>query len=431
MFKKFFISLFLLVVSFIAINIAEAGERLDRVVAIVNDDIITSKELDEKIKIIRWQLEVSQATGNLPPDATLRKQVLNKLILDKIQLQLAKTHNIDTDSNTVNQNIKDMAGGGQLSLEAFKNSLAQHGISYDDFREHIKNELTISTLQQEEVAQNIVIPSSEVDSFLNSPIGQDQTGVEYRLAHILIQLPENPSAPEINQAKQKAVQLITALKNGANFEELAIAESSGQYALKGGDLGWRTVAQLPSIFVNDAPKMQLGQVVGPIKSSSGFHIIRLLDKRIGENQKHNEINLQHILLKTGEKRSDAEAKSMLEEMRKQILAGKSFTEFAKQKSDETSSARSGGNLGWIEKKAVLPDFYTQIIDLNPGEISQPFKTELGWHLVKVVDKRNQSTSKEAYRNQAVFLLKERKFHEILDTWFRKLRDNAKIEILYK
>ena len=421
--------MFLLVISFIASNVAKAAEQLDSVMAIVNDDIVTRKELDSKIKIIRWQLHTNQATTTLPLDNIFRKQVLNKLILDKIQLQLATAHHIQTDNNSINQTIKDMAGGEQLSLEAFKSTLANNGISYDDFREHIKNELTISTLQQEEVAQDIVISNAEIESFLNSPIGQDKTGVEYRLGHILIQLAENQTVQEINQAKQKAEKIIHALKNGANFEELAIAESSGQYALKGGDLGWKTVAQLPSIFVSEVPQMQLGQVTGPIKSSSGFHVIRLLDKKLGEQQKHSEINLQHILLKTGENRSDAEAKLALDTIRKNVLSGQSFTQLAKQKSDETSTAQSGGNLGWIEKKSVLADFYDKVINLNPGEISQPFKTELGWHLVKIVDKRNQSTSKDAYRNQAAFLLKEHKFHEMLDPWFRKIRDNAKIEIL--
>ena len=402
-----------------------ASNSLDQVVAIVNNEVITKLELNKYTEILTSNIDTENM--QLPSKDILNKQILTKMILDKIQLQLANATGITTDDQEINASIQEIAEDEKLTLTEFKRNLEKKGIDFSDFRKYIKNELTFATLRQRELAHDLTVSSADIDSFLNSPIGQDQSGAEYRLGHILLSIPDAATPQTITSIQKQAKQIITELKNDGDFAKIAMAKSAGQQALKGGDLGWRRISAIPTIFVEYVPSMKLNEIFGPIRSSSGFHIIKLNGKRIGDKKAYTEIHVRHILLKTGHI-SDQKIKDKLDHIRSQIIKGADFAKTAKQKSEETSTAEKGGDLGWINKKSVLPEFYSKIINLPLGEISEPFKTQLGWHLVQVLEKRSHETSSIAARNKAAAILKERKFQEKLEAWLKKIRNDAHVEI---
>ncbi len=251
---------------------------LDRMVASVNDEAITESELNQQTQLLLVSLR--QADANLPPLPELRKQLLDKIILEKLQLQLAKEQGIEEPSESmVDQTIEDIASRDQLTVHQLQQFLEEQGISYEQFRRNKKNEIIISQVQMREIGQNVSISDKELQYFLQSPAGQDQSDTEYHLSHILIPLPEDPTKTEIDKTKEKSMALVKELKNGADFTKMAIAKSAGQQALNGGDLGWRTMASIPSSFVKYVAALHVGEIYGPIQDSSGFHIIKLLDKR--------------------------------------------------------------------------------------------------------------------------------------------------------
>ena len=412
---------------FIIFNPAYAGQHLDKIVAVVGEDIITSSELSEKTTLVTNNL-VKQNI-NLPSKKVLEQQVLNKIILDHIQLQLAKKFAIEVDSISINQAIMDLAKNDHLTVAEYKQKIQRDGMNFEDFRAHIKTELTLARLQQREVGGDIKISSLDIDGYLNSPIGQDNSGTEYRLGHILIVAPEKPSPAALQEIDVKVNAIISDLRQGKDFKQLAASYSSGAQALQGGDLGWRQINEVPTIFVNHVTNMKVNEVVGPIKSASGFHIIKLQAKRSGKNNDYKEIKVRQILIKPGVNTSEQEAAANLLALRKEILNGKDFAKLAQRKSEELSTAVKGGDLGWITSHDVLPAFWEEIVKLKTGEISQPFKTDLGWHLVQIMGNRDAGSSSDALRNRIAEVLREQKFNELLEIWLKKIRDEAKVEIL--
>lgn len=408
-----------------------AEQPLDRIVAIVNDDVITKLDLLSHTKLLLSRIDPKQA--NLPPQHILERQILNQMILDTVQLQLASSMGIEVDSATVDETLKDIAENEQLTLDQLRHKLAKAGIPFSDMREHVRHEIIIARLRQREVGQEIVVSSADIDSFLNSPVGQDHTGTEYHLSHILLSAPSSPTPEALDQLQLKANSIVNELKAGANFAEMAMAKSTGQHALEGGDLGWKRISELPTLFVKHVPSMQLDEVVGPIRSANGLHIIKLTGKRNGNKETHVETHVRHILIKPGVNLSDTEAKNSLEQIRKQIINGANFAKLAEQKSEELSTAIKGGDLGWISTAAVTPEFYAQMQKLTPGNVnaalSQPFKTELGWHLIEVLGRRSQDDSIEAARNKATEILRQQKFQDMLEAWLKRIRGEARIEIL--
>lgn len=426
---KIFIKLIISTILIINIifGVAAAKNRLNKIAAIVGNEIITAKELKDKTKLVINNL--SEQNIALPPQAVLEHQVLNKMILDLIQLQMAKQFAIEVDSTSVNQAIEDLAKQQQLSVAAYKKSIEQHGMKFEDFREHIKTELTISRLQQREIGNEIKISNAEIDSYINSPEGQDNSGIEYHLGHILIIAPDKPNVQKLKNIEAKAKKLVTDLKQGKDFAQLAMANSADLKALDGGDLGWRQLKEIPTIFAKQVPNMQIDEVLGPIQSASGYHIIKLYGKRFGKKQDYLELKAKQILIKPSSTISDQEAKDLLLKLRQQIIAGADFSKIAAQKSQEIHSATNGGDLGWISEGSVLPEFWKNINKLSENQISQPFKTESGWHLIQIISKRTSNNSKEIARNQAAEILRERKFHEMLEIWLKKIRDEAKVDVL--
>lgn len=400
---------------------------IDKIVALVNNEIITNVELMQYKKLLLAQLDLRQIT--LPEESILKKQILNQMILEKLQLQLAMNAGIEVDSLELNAAMQTVAHNAGLTLTAFQQQLTRNGIALTTFKTNLQNEIILEKLRDREIGHEIVISNADIDGFLNSPLGQDQSGAEYHLRHILLTIPEAPTPQVTSAIKQQAINLVTELKAGADFAKMAVAKSAGQQALNGGDLAWRKISEIPTLFIKYVPTMAINDIVGPIPSANGFHIIKLVDKRIGNIKPHLETHVRQIFLKPNNHASDLDLKNKLLKFRQQILQGKDFATIAKRNSEELNTADNGGDLGWVDEKAVLPKFYQQMQLLKNSEISQPFKTELGWHLIQVLDRRSQVTSIAAARNKVKAILRDRKYQELLEAWLKRLKDNAKIEIL--
>ncbi len=401
---------------------------LDKMVASVNSEAITESQLNQQTQLLLVRLR--QADAALPPLPVLRKQLLERMILEKLQLQLATVEGIEVDEPTLNQALQDIAARDNLALSQMQQFLEEQGIPFTQFRETIKTEITLSKIQQKEVGQHITVSKADIQHFLNSPAGLDQSGVEYRLGHILIPFPsEAPSKEQQQKTQERAEHIVKELKAGANFTKMAIAKSAGQQALNGGDLEWRKTESIPTAFVKVVPALQIGEIYGPIRDSSGLHIIKLLNKRSQQTtgKSKEQAHIRQILIKTNEKRSDSEAEALLAKLRTQIINGASFTALAQRYSEEANGAK-GGDIGWVTEKTVVPEFNQEILKLRAGEISQPFKSTLGWHLILVVEKKNECVSSEAMRNKAMEILYQRKFDEQLISWLRHLRNDAEVEI---
>ncbi|MGD0465095.1 MAG: peptidylprolyl isomerase [Gammaproteobacteria bacterium] len=417
----------LILLNMVVCNISYAKQPLNKIAATVGNDIITTSELSNKTNLIINNL--SKQNISLPPRKILEHQVLNKIILDKIQLQMAQQLAITVDSTSVNQTIEDLAKQEHSTIAEYKQKIQAEGIKFEDFREHIKTELTISRLQQREISNEIRISNADIDGYLNSPAGQDNSGTEYNLGHILIIAPEQPTPAALKKAEIKATNLVNELKKGKDFKQIAMANSADMRALDGGDLGWRQLNEIPTIFVKHVPNMQINEIIGPIQSASGFHIIKLYNKRSGKKADYSELRVRQILIKPSNNTSEQEAKTILSTLRKQITQGQDFAKLAEKRSEELQTAVKGGDLGWITEASVIPEFWDNIIKLPIGEVSEPFKTELGWHLVQVTERRNADHSKDALRNRATEILRERKFNEMLEIWLKKIRDEAKVDVL--
>jgi peptidyl-prolyl cis-trans isomerase SurA len=404
-----------------------AGQALNRIVAIVNGDAISQTELDNYTKMIVTEMQAPGAA--LPPRDVLQKQVLNRMILNKIQLQIAQQYGIEIDSLSVSQQIQNIAKQQGVSVETLRSTVEATGINYSDYREYIKTEMIIQMLQNKEVNQDVSITKADIENYLNSPAGQDNSGAEYRLSHILVALPESPTPEVLKKAQNKAEDLVAKLKSGADFKALAISNSAGRQALNGGDLGWRNAGELPSLFTTYAPSMQKGDIAGPIRSSNGFHIIKMQDKRVSSETQRTETHVRQILIKTDIHTSSAEAQRTLRLLKQQIQKGADFAKLAVAKSQENRTAEKGGDMGWVDESTVIPKFYQVMSKLRNNEVSEPFETEEGWHLVQVLERRTQRTSDEAAFNKARESIWLRKSNEALEAWSKRIYDDARIEIL--
>lgn len=410
-------------------SISPQGQTLDRMVAVVNNDTITGSELEYQTNLLLLRLK--QNTTELPPMAEFKKQILERMIMEKVQLQIASETGIDVDEATLNQTLDEIAERDGMPISQMHEFLEEQGIPFTYFKDTVKKELILSRLQQKEVGQHISVSKTDIEHFLNSPQGQDRTGCEYRLGHILIALPETPTPEAIENAKKEAEDLKKQLVAGANFKTLAIAKSAGPQALQGGDLGWKKGTELPTLFAKQTLLMSVNEIYGPIRNTSGFHLIKLLDKH--NKDEHAEklqtlTRVRQILIKADLKKSDQEAKALLEQVRNQIQQGAEFSTMAKKYSEEQNSATKGGDLGWVTQQSLLKPFYKEVSSLKPGDISQPFKTELGWHLIQITDRKTQKNASEVMRHKAMDILYQRKFEDQLSSWLKRIRAEAEVRI---
>ncbi|OED44551.1 molecular chaperone SurA [Endozoicomonas sp. (ex Bugula neritina AB1)] len=401
-------------------------EELDRIVAVVDKDVVMESELDTRLEGIRRQL--ADRKINLPPENVLKKQVLEQLIVENIQLQLGKRSGIRIDDWTLNDSITRIAERNQMTVEEFKKNLEDDGLSFAETREQIRREIVINRVRQRQIAQRIQVSEQEVDNFIESPEGQSQLQAEYRLGHILIATPDNPTPDQIQSSESEAKEVYSQLQAGTNFQELAIAKSKGQNALNGGDLGWRKSDQLPTLFANEAAKMTKGQVSEPVRSPGGFHIFKLMDIRDEDKVVQDQVNVRHILIKPNEIRSDLEARMLAKNLYERVESGELFSELAKAYSDDTGSALNGGEMSWISPDALVPEFRTVMMNIPEKTVSEPFRTTYGWHILEVLGKRKSDISNQVRRNRVRELLSSRKFEEELQVWLREIRDQAYVEI---
>lgn len=405
---------------------AFAATSLDRVIAIVNDDIIMQSELEARENMILRRLARSNSAQ--PPAEALRKQVLNRLIIDRIQMQLADERGIRVSDNELNAALNRIAGQSGLSLAQFRETLIAEGQDYAKVRNQIRQELLITETQRQLVNSRINVSQQEIDNFLSSDQGKLAASQSYNLSLILVAVPPQADATTIQQAAETAAEISTELQNGADFAELALERSAGNNALKGGQLGWKKAAELPPAFAQALQSLEKGQVTAPIRTPNGFHILKVNDTQQGNVQMVDQTEVRHILLKPTEIRSKAQTLREIKSLYNRLALGEPFAELAKEFSDDPGSGAEGGALGWAQPGQMVPEFEEVMRKTPVGEVSIPFETRFGWHILQVTDRRQQDLGEEMLINQARASIRERKFNEELQNWLREIRAKAYIEL---
>ena len=414
----------LLLAALLPLRLAGAAVELDRIVAVVNDDVVMSSELNERIRTVKAQL---QEQGNpLPPGTILDKQVLDRLILQKLQIQTALHTGIRVDDETLNRTISNIAAENQLTLAQFREVLEKDKYSYNKFREDMRNEILVSRLQQRQVDNRVTVSDREIENFLSNQEHIGESEMEYQLGHILISIPDNATEEQLAQARTKASQALGELKSGKDFAAVATTYSEGEQAKAGGDLGWRKAANIPSLFTEFVADMEKGDVSDLISSPGGYHIIKLIDIRTGEKYIVTQTHSRHILLKTDELTSDDDAVLRLQQLKTRIEGGDDFGEIAKGNSLDMSAA-DGGDMGWTNPDELVPEYEEVMGTLKQDEISAPFKTQYGWHIVQVLGRREHDSSDDIRRSKARDEIRKRKLAEARDSWLRQMREDAYVE----
>jgi peptidyl-prolyl cis-trans isomerase SurA len=406
---------------------AQDGVReIDRIVAVVNNDVIVESELRERLRNVRAQLRESGTQA--PPEAALTRQVLERLIVDKLQLQRADETGLRVEDEELNKAIESIAERNKLSVRQFRNVLERDNVDFAQFREQVRNEILLTRVRQRAVERRVSVSDREIDNFLATLKQQGSSADEYRLAHILISLPEAASAEQIESARARAEAIAARVAGGEDFAQVAAEVSDGQQALEGGDLGWRKSAELPTIFADAVPSLQPGDVSPIIRSPSGFHLVKLIDLRGDSRYVVTQTNARHILVRPNDIVPDEEAQRRLEQLRTRIENGEKFDELARSHSDDTVSATRGGDLGWVNPGDTVPAFERVMQSLREGEISDPFRTQFGWHVVQVVARRDHDDTEQVRRTRAREQIRARKLDEEIQNWLRQLRDEAYVEL---
>ena len=403
------------------------GADLDRIVAIVNDDVIAWSELEARLGRIRDDLR--QSGTRLPPQDELRRQVLERLILLRIQLQLARAAGIRIDDERLNRTLLRIAEQNGLTLREFRDALERDGYDFAKFREDVREEIMISEIRKRRVENQIRISQRDVDDYLSTmeSRGAEADRHQYRIGHILIAVPDGASSEEIAEANAGAGSVLDEIRAGADFATMAVTHSDGRQALQGGDLGWRQASDLPTIFGDVVPRLEVGEVAGPIRSASGFHLVKLIDKRDGERQIVRQTRARHILIALDELTDDAGARRQVSALHERIVNGEDFGELARIHSDDAGSAPKGGELGWIDPGNTVPVFERAMDSLAPGELGEPFESQYGWHIVQVLERRERDDTETSRRAEAMRTLRARKIEENLEAWIRQVRDEAYVE----
>ncbi|MFB4370641.1 MULTISPECIES: peptidylprolyl isomerase SurA [unclassified Pseudomonas] len=402
-------------------------QPLNRVVAIVDNDVIMQTQLDARVQEV--QRTIAKRGGEVPPANVLTQQVLDRLILENIQLQMGERAGIRISDEELNQAMATVAQRNSMTMEQFRDALAKDGLSFNDARDQISREMIISRVRQRRVAERIQVTEQEVKNFLASDLGKMQLSEEFHLANIVIPIQEDASSDALQAAERRAQDIYQQAHQGGDFAKLAIANSASDTALDGGDMGWRKAAQLPPPFDSMISAMSVGDVTEPIRTPGGFIILKVLEKRGGEAAAvRDEVNVRHILIKPSEIRTDAEAKVLAERLYQRIESGEDFAELAKNFSEDPGSALNGGSLNWIDPNALVPEFREVMNNTASGEVSKPFKSQFGWHVLQVMGRRATDSSEQMREQQALNLLRNRKYDEELQTWLRQIRDEAYVEI---
>ena len=402
-----------------------AVQQLDRIVAVINDDVIMRSELAEKIRSVTAQMQEQNIP--LPPQDVLEKQVLDRLIMTRLQIQMAQNTGIRVDDETLNRTINNIARENELSLKEFREILEGDGYGYENFRKEIRNEILISRLQQRQVDNRVIVTEREIENYLSNQEHQGETDVEFHIAHILVAIPEGASTRQVTRARDTAETVLRELQGGADFGSMAATYSDGQQALEGGDLGWRKAGQVPTLFADFISVMEVGGLSEIIKSPSGYHIIKLLDKRSSEQVVVTQTRARHILVRPDQLTTPEDALRRLQQLRMRIEGGDDFAELAKAHSADTMSAAEGGDLGWVNPGDLVPEFENVMNSLEPGATSQPFRSQFGFHVVQVLERREHDSTEDIKRARARDAIRRRKLEEARTDWLRQMRDEAYVE----
>lgn len=422
-FKRFFTAAFLAVT---ATTIQAEPIALDRVAVVVNDSIIMNSEVDQRLNDVRTQL--ASRNTQLPANEVLRGQVLDQLILESIQIQLAEKQGLRVSDTELNNTLERIAQQNSLSLRDFRKALIDEGRDYQAVRDQIRRELLISRVQQNNVNRRVSVTDQEIENYLNSDFAKNQDRSQYLLNNILIALPSPASPEQIQIAKARAEKIKAELASGANFIDLAISRSDAPNALKGGDLGWRKASELPTVVFSAVSTLQPGETSNIVRTPSGFNILLMKDRRGDQATLINETRARHILISPSEIRTSSQAKQFSDEIYARIGQGEPFDELARRYSDDAGSGSLGGELGWIQPGKMVVEFEQQMDKLAVNEVSQPFESRFGWHIVEVEERRTQDFTTEMRENQARTEIRKRKYEEALANWLRELRSEAYTDI---
>jgi peptidyl-prolyl cis-trans isomerase SurA len=407
------------------------AEPLDNVVAVVNEGVITARELDQQVAQLRQQLQSKQV--NLPDDSVLKKQVLQHLIDVDLQLQLAKQQNLKIEDVELDAAIARIGEQNKLTVEQLKEAIKQQGMAWTAYRENIRKEMLLARLQQKAVGSEIQVNQSQVETYLKQTKLEKQASQSlYHVQNIVVPLPSEPTSEQLMAANQKATALLAKLNHGADFSQLAVAESSDTFALEGGDLGERHLAELPEVFAKTVMTMKTGEVAGPIRTGNGYQLIKLAEVKLApERHLITKTHVRHILIKADVSMTEEEAKLQREHLYQQLQSSGDFARLAKRHSLDPVSAMKGGDLGWVAAGDLVPEFEKAMETLPLNVVSQPVKSRYGWHFIQVLARKEVDDTAAYERQQVQQFLQQRKFTEAVQNWQQRLRGQAYIQVLDK
>ena len=426
--KKFTLSLTigLFLYLFYVEKIEAKIELLDRVVAVVDSGVVMESQLNQRVQDIIGRLRSDGV--ELPPKEVLEEQVLERLIIEEIQLQIGDQAGVKISDAELNRALSMIASENSMNLEQFKESLDANNDSYVKLRDQVRKELIIQRVQRGKVGANIEISEQEIENFLNSEEGRSKLAEQYNVQQILLSLSSSAPENEVNLVKEKGADLIERYKEGESFEKLAATYSSDQNALEGGSLGWRKSSELPSLFSNVVVKMKVGEISELIRSGAGFHIIRLSEKRGDVVKFEDQTLVRHILIQSSEIRSENQTKELINEIHQELIDGEDFKQLARQHSEDPGSKMEGGELGWSSPDSFDPAFEAVMNSVDIGEMSKPFQSSFGWHILEVLDRRNEDISDDVRKNRAYSIIFNRKFEQELQRTLIELRSESYVDI---
>lgn len=399
-------------------------QLIDQVIAIVDDDVLLQSELNERMKAVMVNLEKSGNKDQAPPPEKIQKELIDQLILENIQLQMAYRAGVRVSDAQLNESMLRIAQQNRMNLAQFKAALESDGMSYVGTREQVRREMLIQRVQQGNVNQRVHITDQEILSFLASENGKTLTAAQYRVLHALIALPGDAAPDQVEAARNYAQQLYQQIQQGQNYEE--VVRSTGPFSINSSDLGWRSAEEMPSLLAGIAPSLNKGQTAPPIQSPSGFHLIKMEDKR-GDGEIINQTQAQHILLKASAIRNEEATQQEIIKLRQQAIKNNDFTELARGYSEDIGSAVEGGELGWSSPGQFVPAFQKAMDETAIGDISEAFRSQYGWHIIKVNDRRVKDVTEDLRKRMAKNYIHKRKFDDELQAWLQKIRDEAYVD----
>ena len=411
----------------VSVSLHAVIEEVDAIAAIVDDDVVLVSELLNRYELFVERIKQS-GTSEVPPRETVLSQLMERLVIESLQIQEAERRGIIIDDEMLTEAVTSFAGQNGMDLDGFQKSLADEGVSYRSFREDIRREMLLGRVQRDMVNRQIYITEQDVADLRGSPFFREWVSDQYRVGHILLRIDDPLSDIAVSAAKDMAADILSKLRAGEEFGKLAIAHSAGSTALEGGDLGWRRAAELPSLFSETVIELEIGETPDPITNSLGIHIIQLLDKRGASMQKELRTQVRHILVQPSEIKSDESARSEIDRVRERVLAGEDFADVAREVSDDAGSALAGGDLGWRDSADFVDEFRAVMDAIPENEISDVFRSQFGWHILQVLDRREDDMSEESLNDMALQILHNRRYDEKLEEWLKQIRDEAYVQI---